>query len=166
MRKPLGWLFALAVILPSALLAGLAVRAIRREEAYIEKQLATGLGAEVLQLAASVGEELRRAEEELDRGAPAPAAGRPGAGLEAWREGSPLVGVPFQLTSAYALVQPRAGQGAAERAFLRRHGEFLLAPIREYSKKYAFFNYHAKIVTAEMKNYAVIVGAAMLHLQR
>ena len=44
-------------------------------------------------------------------------------------------------------------------------GEFLLAPIREYAKKYAFFKNHAKIVTAEMKNDAGIVGAAMLHLQ-
>ena len=71
MNRRLGWLFALAVILPSALLAGLAVRAIRREEAFIEKQLAAGLGAEVLQLAASVSEELRRVEETLARGAPA-----------------------------------------------------------------------------------------------
>ncbi|MDP3447050.1 MAG: ROK family protein, partial [Eubacteriales bacterium] len=45
-------------------------------------------------------------------------------------------------------------------------GEFLLAPIREYAKKRAFFKNHAKIVTAEMKNDAGIVGAAMLHLQR
>lgn len=45
-------------------------------------------------------------------------------------------------------------------------GEFLLAPIREYAKKYAFFKNHAKIVTAEMKNDAGIVGAAMLYLQR
>ena len=45
-------------------------------------------------------------------------------------------------------------------------GEFLLSPIREYAKKYAFFKKHAKIVTAEMKNDAGIVGAAMLYLQR
>lgn len=45
-------------------------------------------------------------------------------------------------------------------------GEFLLSPIREYAKKFAFFKNHAKIVTAEMRNDAGIVGAAMLHLQR
>ena len=45
-------------------------------------------------------------------------------------------------------------------------GEFLLSPIREYAKKYAFFKHHAKIVTAHMKNDAGIVGAAMLYLQR
>lgn len=45
-------------------------------------------------------------------------------------------------------------------------GEFLLAPIREYAKQYAFFRRHAKIVAAEMHNDAGIVGAAMLYLQR
>jgi glucokinase len=45
-------------------------------------------------------------------------------------------------------------------------GEFLLAPIRAYAEKYAFFRSHAKIVAAEMHNDAGIVGAAMLHLQR
>ena len=45
-------------------------------------------------------------------------------------------------------------------------GEFLLSPIREYASKYAFFKNHAKIVTAEMRNDAGIVGAAMLYLQR
>ena len=45
-------------------------------------------------------------------------------------------------------------------------GEFLLSPIREYAKQYAFFKNHAKIVTAELRNDAGIVGAAMLHRQR
>jgi predicted NBD/HSP70 family sugar kinase len=45
-------------------------------------------------------------------------------------------------------------------------GEFLLAPIREYAKKYAFFKHHAKIVTAELHNDAGIVGAAVLYLQK
>ncbi len=45
-------------------------------------------------------------------------------------------------------------------------GEFLLSPIREYAQKYAFFRNQAKIVAAEMKNDAGIVGAAMLYLQR
>lgn len=45
-------------------------------------------------------------------------------------------------------------------------GEFLLSPIREYAKKYAFFRNHAKIVVAEMRNDAGIVGAAMLYKQK
>ena len=121
MNRRLGWLFAVAVILPSALLAALAVRAIRREEAFIEKQLAAALGAEVLQLTASVSEELRRVEETLALGAPGSGPG----GFAAWKKGTPLVGVPFLLTSSYGLAWPRSSQGAAEREFLRRHGEFL-----------------------------------------
>jgi len=121
MNRRLGWLFAVAVILPSALLAALAVRAIRREEAFIEKQLAAALGAEVLQLTASVSEELRRVEETLALSAPASVPG----GFAAWKKGTPLVGVPFLLTSSYGLDWPRGSQGAAEREFLRRHGEFL-----------------------------------------
>jgi signal transduction histidine kinase len=121
MNRRLGWLFALAVILPSALLAVLAVRAIRREEAFIEKQLAAALGAEVLQLTATVSEELRRVEEALALGAPASGPG----GFAAWKKGTPLVGVPFLLTASYELAWPRGSQGAAEREFLRRHGEFL-----------------------------------------
>jgi signal transduction histidine kinase len=121
LSQRLGWLFALAVILPSALLAALAVRSIRREEAFIEKRLAAGLTAEVLQLAASVTDELRRVEEELARGAPGPDL----ASLRAWKKDSPLVGVPFLLTADYRLAAPKPGQGAAEREFLQRHGEFL-----------------------------------------
>lgn len=45
-------------------------------------------------------------------------------------------------------------------------GEFLLSPIREYAQKYAFFRNHAKIVVAEMRNDAGIVGAAMLFKQK
>jgi signal transduction histidine kinase len=121
MNRRLGWLFALAVILPSALLAALAVRAIRREEAFIEKQLAAALGAEVLQLTATVSEELRRVEETLAQEAPL----SPPGGFAAWRKGTPLVGVPFLLSPSYELAWPRGGGGATEREFLRRHGEFL-----------------------------------------
>ena len=45
-------------------------------------------------------------------------------------------------------------------------GEFLLAPIRAYAQKYAFFKHHAKIVAAELHNDAGIVGAAVLYLQK
>ncbi len=45
-------------------------------------------------------------------------------------------------------------------------GEFLLEPIRAYAKEYAFFKNHGKIVTAEMRNDAGIVGAAMLYRQK
>ena len=44
-------------------------------------------------------------------------------------------------------------------------GEFLFEPIREYVKPRAFFHNFAKIVPAQMRNDAGIVGAGMLHRQ-
>ncbi len=44
-------------------------------------------------------------------------------------------------------------------------GEFLLAPVRAYAKRYAFFHTHAQIVCAETGNDAGIIGAAMLYRQ-
>ncbi len=45
-------------------------------------------------------------------------------------------------------------------------GNFLLDPVRAYAKEYAFFKQHAKIVLADMRNDAGVVGAGLLHLQR
>jgi hypothetical protein len=41
--KHLGWIFGLVVLVPGVLLAVIAVRSINREEAYIEKQLESGV---------------------------------------------------------------------------------------------------------------------------
>jgi len=123
--RRLGWLFALAVIVPSSLLAALAVRSVRREEAFLEKRLAGVRGAEVLGLASRVEEELRRVEEELVRSAPA--APYTGRRLQAWAGGSPLVGVPFLLSPGFVLEWPREDGTLSEagRAFLRWNSEQL-----------------------------------------
>jgi signal transduction histidine kinase len=119
--RRLGWWFALAVIVPGVLLAGLAVRAIRREQAYLEKRLADALTAEVLVLVSRVNEELERIRGELSVSAPA------GKDLEAWRKGSPLVGLPFLLSPSFELLQPlsEAAPSAEEQAFLRDNAAFL-----------------------------------------
>lgn len=92
--------------------------------------------------------------------------------MDCAREGDKVAGEIYQQYTSYlgatactaiALFDPEIiafGGGVSN------DGEFLLSPIREYASKFAFFKKHAKIVTAEMKNDAGIVGAAMLHLQR
>ena len=45
-------------------------------------------------------------------------------------------------------------------------GEFLFEPVREYVKPRSFFHNFARIVPAQMRNDAGIVGAGMLHRQR
>jgi signal transduction histidine kinase len=121
--RRLGWWFALAVIVPGVLLAGLAVRAIRREQVYLEKRLADALTAEVLVLVSGVNEELERIRAELSASAPV----TPGTSLESWRKGSPLVGMPFLLSPSFELLQPRseASPSAEARVFLRDNAAFL-----------------------------------------
>lgn len=92
--------------------------------------------------------------------------------MDCAREGDKVAGEIYQQYTSYlgatactaiALFDPEIiafGGGVSN------DGEFLLSPIREYASKFAFFKKHAKIVTAEMKNDAGIVGAAMLHMQR
>lgn len=64
--------------------------------------------------------------------------------------------------TAVALFDPEiiAGGGVSN------DGEFLLAPIRAYAEKYAFFRTMRRSSRRELRNDAGIVGAAMLHLQR
>ena len=92
--------------------------------------------------------------------------------MDCAREGDKVAGEIYQQYTSYlgatactaiALFDPEIiafGGGVSN------DGEFLLSPIREYASKFAFFKKHARIVTAEMKNDAGIVGAAMLHMQR
>ena len=58
--RSLGIIFIAAVILPSILLAVLSIRSAGREEAYVEKQLATTLLAEVIQTAGLANTETSR----------------------------------------------------------------------------------------------------------
>ncbi len=123
--RRLGWWFALAVIVPGLLLAGLAVRAIRREQAYLEKRLADALSAEVLVLVSRVNEELGRILGEL--AATAPTRAPEEKNLQAWRKGSPLIDLPFLLSPSFQLLQPadEAGLSQEQRTFLRGAEAFL-----------------------------------------
>lgn len=123
--RRLGWWFALAVIVPGLLLAGLAVRAIRREQAYLEKRLADALSAEVLVLVSRVNEELGRILGEL--AATAPTRSPEEKNLQAWRKGSPLIDLPFLLSPSFQLLQPadEAGLSQEQRVFLRGAEAFL-----------------------------------------
>ena len=86
--KPLGWIFALVVLVPGVLLAVIAVRSIDREEAYIEKQLQGTLLAEVVYLASLVETELARIEKDLADSAPFDPLADPQASLRRWRQAS------------------------------------------------------------------------------
>lgn len=123
----LGLIFIAAVIVPSILLAVLSIRAAGREEAFVEKQLATTLLAEVTQTAGLANAEIGRIVDELRAGIEVPTGGEYAPALRQWQKSSPLVGVPFLLSPRYGILWPRADNAAsdAERRFLRENGDFL-----------------------------------------
>jgi two-component system phosphate regulon sensor histidine kinase PhoR len=123
----LGLIFIAAVIVPSILLAVLSIRAAGREEAFVEKQLATTLLAEITQTAGLANAEIGRIVDELRSGIEVPAGGDYAPALRRWQKSSPLVGVPFLLSPRYGILWPRADNSAsdAEKRFLRENGDFL-----------------------------------------
>ena len=125
--KRLGWLFALAVLVPGIALALIAVRSIYREEAYIEKQLEATLLAEVTHLVSLVQTELGRIETELADSAPLQPLVDPQQVFAGWRGASDLVASPFVLSPRFEILWPR-GNGnldAEQQLFLRLNSEFL-----------------------------------------
>jgi len=104
--KPLRLLFFAAVVLPCLVLAFLAYRSIDREEVILEKRLTGTLDAELIHAVSLIQDELRRIGEELTASAPADPGADPRPVLSAWKNGSPLVGVPFLLSADYRILWP------------------------------------------------------------
>ena len=106
MSRHLRFLFFAAVLLPCAVLAVLAVRSIDREEAFLEKRLHSTLDAELSHVVSLMQDEIRLLGEELSAAAPADAGVDPRAALAGWKKASPLVGVPFLLSSDFRILWP------------------------------------------------------------
>jgi signal transduction histidine kinase len=104
--RHLRFLFFAAVLLPCAVLAVLAVRSIDREEAFLEKRLHSALDAELSHVVSLMQDEIRLLGEELSAAAPADAGIDPRAALAGWKKASPLVGVPFLLSSDFRILWP------------------------------------------------------------
>ena len=120
-------IFVAAVLVPSVLLSVLSIRSAGREEAYVEKQLATTLLAEVTHTASLVNSGIDALAQELHSSVP-PASGTGyQRALSAWKKKNLLVGVPFLLSPQYRILWPRLGgsPSAAERNFLQENSDFL-----------------------------------------
>ncbi len=148
MKKPrlssnLRPLFIGAVVLPAALLAFLAIRAIDREKAFVEVQYSQAFSAELVHTVDLLTDELDRVREELDRTVPA-SAGDPGAAFGRWKQETPLVRTPFLLSSQFEILWPRLTAAASEdeQAFLNRNREFVTnkANIPVYSNLAAVYS--------------------------
>jgi len=101
--------FLLAVLVPCALLAFLAVRSIDREEAFLEKRLQGTFDSEVSHAVALIREDLGRIRDELGaavvRRDDGPSA-EIRSSLAAWKKATSLVGVPFLLSSDFKILWP------------------------------------------------------------
>ena len=142
MKKPrlsshLRLLFMVAVVIPAALLAFLAIRAINREEAFLERQYERTFSAELVHVVDLLTDELSRVREELERTVPAAAADDPAASFERWKQETSLVRTPFLLSSRFEILWPKVSAAASqdELAFINGNREFVMnrAEIPVYS---------------------------------
>ncbi|MGO9410762.1 MAG: sensor histidine kinase, partial [Spirochaetia bacterium] len=123
----LGIIFVAAVLVPSVFLSVLSIRSAGREEAYVEKQLATTLLAEVTHTASLVNAGVDRLADELHASVAFPTGSAYQRALTAWKGRDALVGVPYVLSPEYGILWPWPGNPSTqeERAFLRQNADFL-----------------------------------------
>jgi signal transduction histidine kinase len=98
-------LFAAAVIIPSLLLGMVAVRAINREELFVEKRLQETLLVEVNHVVSLINGEIAAMQRELDGAFIFPMRD-PRSSATSWKRSSPLVDIPFVLSDSMDLLFP------------------------------------------------------------
>lgn len=125
-RQHLRLVFFFAVLIPSFLLAFLAVRSIEREKAYIAIKMQDTLSAELANVVAQIRSELEQAQDELFRTSPTPLSPEPATQFSNWKANSNLVDVPFLLSQDYEILWPRmtAAANEAEQSFLNWNRDF------------------------------------------
>lgn len=119
--------FIIAVVIPCAFLAVIAIRSINREEAYIEKRFEGTLLAELTHVVTLMNSELDSIREELHTSAPVITESNIEASLSNWKNQSALVSVPFLLSPEYEILWPKFDRlsSGEELAFLNWNREFI-----------------------------------------
>ena len=125
--RSLGIIFIAAVIVPSILLAILSIRSAGREEAYMERQMAATLDAEVTHAAGLAGAEVGRVIDDLRSALDVPAGADYAKILTRWKSATPLVAVPFLLSPKFGILWPPADGriDGEQKKFLEDNGAFL-----------------------------------------
>jgi signal transduction histidine kinase len=125
--RSLGVIFIAAVIVPSILLAVLSIRSAGREEAWMEKQMAATLDAEVSHTAGLAGAEVGRVIDDLRTALDVPVGSDYGRILTRWKSATALVAVPFMLSPRYGILWPPPDARAddEQKRFLKENGSFL-----------------------------------------
>lgn len=99
--------FVIVVVIPCILLTVIAIRSINREQAYIEKRFQETLLTEITHTAALLEQELTNIQAELNSTCPSLFPDAPDVLFTEWKTGTPLVEVPFLLSSSYEILWPK-----------------------------------------------------------
>lgn len=103
-------IFAVAVVVPSIILALMAIRAIEREEAYIEKRLENTLLTEVAHVAQLVDTQTKLIQQEIVETLPVHTVDDAASKLTNWQQASELVSLPFLLSPDNEILYPNLGE--------------------------------------------------------
>jgi len=127
----LGFFFIFAVFTPSIVLSLLAVRAISREQAYVEKRLESTLLAEVIHVASLVRGQLKDIIGELDDTVGIPQEDV-AEHFARWKKTSDLVDIPFLLSSSHQVLWPQEGKiiSSRDQSFLASNTVFFNDEVR------------------------------------
>ncbi|MEJ2662728.1 MAG: hypothetical protein P8107_01605, partial [Spirochaetia bacterium] len=99
-------ILAAVIIIPGIILGILALRAIEREEAYIEKNFTLTLTSEVNSAVTLVDNEMKAVRDELSAVIRFPEERNAALALQKMRKDSSLIGLPFLLSSHRVVVYP------------------------------------------------------------
>jgi signal transduction histidine kinase len=110
----LGILFVLAVLLPSVILAVIAMRAASSEEAYIERQWKTAVLTEVTHAVSVLSNTITSVEASLDQTVPFPSRNSARARFATWKEATPYVKTTFLLSKEKDILWPDPKQRCTE----------------------------------------------------
>ncbi len=106
MRLTLIFLYVTVILVPGAVLGGLALRALDREEAYVEKTLQTTLLTEVTHTADTVRNELADVQDELRETLAFHPSARPYASAPLKPDANPLIDTTFVLSPGKEILWP------------------------------------------------------------
>ncbi|MBN2352226.1 MAG: HAMP domain-containing histidine kinase [Spirochaetales bacterium] len=115
MRLTLIFLYVTVILVPGAVLGGLALRALDREEAYVEKTLQTTLLAEVTHTADTVRNELADVQDELRGTLDFHPSTRPYPAAPLTSDASPLVDTTFVLSPDKEILWPNESVNLTEK---------------------------------------------------
>lgn len=150
-----GILFILSVLIPSLFLGYFALRAVDREEAYIEKRFEDTLLADVVHTASVIVNELEKIKDELYDEFNSISMESMSEDFSIIKEKNLLIEIPFLVTEDFSLLWPDEKDNLAEpeQEFLYQHDEFLTDEVSIPVYQNIAIAYKDIIINEQQKNW-------------